>query len=158
YFAFCARATLEVARLIARIASFSLDMAIPFSSFTVVNATPEVVTPLSLSAGFRPSLTAPPARPAGRPPQTREPGSSPGSLSWLVVAFFSLRTARPDPEPVVAELVLPVLAVEFPLEVFVVHDDRLFLCIGRYADLHRIGRQLLGLAVQDLELDLVAVA
>src|SRR5690349_16989127 len=34
-----------------------------------------------------------------------------------------------DPEPVVAELVLPVLAIKLPHEVFVVNDDRFFLVV-----------------------------
>ena len=71
----------------------------------------------------------------------------------------SFRAARTDLEPVVTQLILPVLTVELPLEVLVVDEDRLFLVrAGDPVDLERLGRQLLGLGVQDLELDLRAVA
>ena len=68
------------------------------------------------------------------------------------------RTARPDLEPVVTQLVLPVLAIKLPLKVLVVNDNRFLLVIGGDALTGCVGRQLLGLRVQDLELDLDAVA
>src|SRR5690606_22991925 len=50
---------------------------------------------------------------------------------------------RADAEPVVAQLVLPVLAVELPLEVLVIDDDRLLArAAGDAAGLERLGAHL----------------
>src|SRR5207249_1281459 len=72
------------------------------------------------------------------------------SLPYLVfktgqISEISLLGAlRPDLEPVIPELVLPVLAVEPPCEVLVIDDDRFLARAGRDADLHRLLRQLVG--------------
>src|SRR5215510_8688271 len=69
-----------------------------------------------------------------------------------------LGTVRPDLEPVVTELVLPVLAIKLPLKVFVVNDNRLFSMAGRDARPGRLCSQAISFGLQDLELDLGAVA
>src|SRR4051812_21742576 len=84
--------------------------------------------------------------------------SARASLSKCENSLLLLRAPRTNLESVVTQLVLPVLAVEPPREVLVVHDDRLLAGVLRQANLHRLGRQLLGLGVQDLVLDLRAVA
>src|SRR5262249_20196513 len=55
------------------------------------------------------------------------------------------RAERADLEPVVAQLVLPVLAVEAPHEVLVVDDDRVFLVAGGDELAPALGADLAGL-------------
>jgi hypothetical protein len=69
-----------------------------------------------------------------------------------------LGAARPDLEPVVTELVLPVLAIKLPLKVLVVNDDRFFSVIGGHPAAGGLRSQAISLGLQDLELDLGAVA
>src|SRR5215471_3214004 len=69
-----------------------------------------------------------------------------------------LGALRANFEAVVAELVLPVLPVELPHEVLVIDDDGLLRVVGGDAVLARLRRDALGLRVQDLDLDLDAVA
>src|SRR5690349_4137386 len=91
-------------------------------------------------------------------PKTGTPPGSEGGVrrstypSWLLLG--ALRT---DTEAVVTELVLPVLAVELPLEVLVVDDDRLFLVAGGDPRADRFGRHLVRLRLEDFVLDLHAV-
>ena len=51
-----------------------------------------------------------------------------------------LGTPRPDLEPVITELVLPVLPIKLPLKVFVVNDNRFLSVIGRHALSGGLGR------------------
>ena len=69
-----------------------------------------------------------------------------------------LRAARPDLEPVVTQLVLPVLAIKFPLKVLVVNHNRFLLVIGGDASVYGVGRDLVRLGLEDLVFDLRAVA
>ncbi len=63
-----------------------------------------------------------------------QPSSSGGeAMRRLVETKLSLFALRADLEPVVAQLVLPVLAIKLPLKVFVVNDNRFFLVTARDA-------------------------